>query len=91
MELSEILSHFRVDTDIHAYGNGHINDTYLCDSTPRYILQRINSNVFKKPYEVMENIYNVTNHLRKKIKAAGGRRGQGDFNRHSHMGGRVLL
>ena len=72
MELSEILSHFRVDTDIHAYGNGHINDTYLCDSTPRYILQRINSNVFKKPYEVMENIYNVTNHLRKKIKAAGG-------------------
>lgn len=72
MDLSEILSHFRVETDIHAYGNGHINDTYLCESTPRYILQRINSNVFKKPCEVMENIYNVTSHLRKKIKESGG-------------------
>lgn len=72
MELTEILSHFRVETDIHAYGNGHINDTYLCESNPRYILQRINSNVFKKPWEVMENIYNVTEHLRGKIKAAGG-------------------
>lgn len=72
MDLSEILSHFHVETDIKAYGNGHINDTYLCESSPRYILQRINSNVFKKPEEVMENIYNVTEHLRKKIKAAGG-------------------
>lgn len=72
MELNEILSHFRVETDVHAYGNGHINDTYLCESSPRYILQRINSNVFKKPWEVMENIFNVTEHLRNKIKAAGG-------------------
>lgn len=71
-ELAEILSKFRVETDITSYGNGHINDTYLCDSTPRYILQRINTNVFKKPEEVMENIYNVTSHLRKKILSEGG-------------------
>lgn len=70
-ELSEILSKFRVETDIKSYGNGHINDTYLCESTPRYILQRINTTVFKKPEDVMENIFNVTGHIRKKILAEG--------------------
>lgn len=71
-KLKEILEKFNIETDIEAYGNGHINDTYLCETAPRYILQRINTNVFKKPDEVMENIYNVTAHLREKITAAGG-------------------
>ncbi len=58
--------------------SGHINDTYVVTyrqsdgSRLRYILQRINSNVFKKPAEVMANIQAVTAHLRKKIAAAGG-------------------
>ncbi len=72
MELNEILSKFRVETEISEYGNGHINDTYLCDSTPRYILQRINSSVFKNPVQVMENICGVTQHVREKLKASGG-------------------
>ncbi len=71
-DITEVSSHFAVDKIMGAYGNGHINDTYLFDSSPRYILQRINSNVFKKPEEVMENIKNVTIHLKKKIEAAGG-------------------
>ena len=71
-DLKEILSKFNIETDVESYGNGHINDTYLCETAPRYILQRINTNVFKKPDEVMENIFNVTAHLRKKIAAAGG-------------------
>ena len=70
--LNEILSHFSVDVTIEPYGNGHINDTYLTGSSPRYILQRINTNVFKNPKEVMDNILNVTEHVRKKIIAAGG-------------------
>lgn len=70
--LKEILKMFNIDTDIESYGNGHINDTYLCDISPRYILQRINTNVFKKPDEVMKNIYNVTEHLKAKITEAGG-------------------
>lgn len=70
--LNEICSKFSINTTIKSYGNGHINDTYLCDSTPRFILQKINTNVFKNPEEVMENIYNVTEHLRAKITAAGG-------------------
>mgnify|MGYP002520049972 CR=1 FL=1 len=41
---------------------GHINDTYIVEyemedgSVSRYLLQRINVNVFKKPVELMENV-----------------------------------
>ena len=54
------------------YGNGHINDTFLVnsrniDGSPkRYILQAINTNVFKKPFEVMHNIEKVTSFLKTK-------------------------
>ena len=41
--LEEILRHFDVEFKPQAYGNGHINDTYIVQSTPRYILQRINT------------------------------------------------
>jgi Ser/Thr protein kinase RdoA (MazF antagonist) len=50
-----------------AYGSGHINDTYCAwyDQSGirlRYIHQRINHNVFKKPVELMENVDRVTRH-----------------------------
>ncbi len=67
-----ILKHFAIDVSPSAYGNGHINDTYIVHSRPSYILQRINTNVFKDADGVMENIQGVTEHLRKKILAAGG-------------------
>ena len=69
---NEILAKFDIVVEPSTYGNGHINDTYLVDSTPNYILQRINKNVFKNPPAVMENIMGVTEHLRKKIIAEGG-------------------
>ena len=68
----EILRHFDISLDPAAYGNGHINDTYIVYSQPNYILQRINKNVFKNPPAVMENIKGVTEFLRKKIAAEGG-------------------
>ena len=50
------------------YGNGHINDTFLVvASSGRYILQRINDNVFPRPDKIMENIVMVTTHIRKKL------------------------
>lgn len=61
-----------------AYGNGHINDTYLLDyvvegaPNHRYILQRINHSVFTRPMELMENIQRITHFLRKKVRAEGG-------------------
>lgn len=71
-QLSEIVRQFTIDVNVEAYGNGHINDTYIANSEPKYILQRINSAIFKKPEEVMSNIVEVTEFLRKKIIAAGG-------------------
>lgn len=70
--LKDVCAQFNVETTIEGYGNGHINDTYLCEAAARVILQRINIKVFKNPDEVMENIYNVTEHLKKKIEKAGG-------------------
>ncbi len=71
INLNEILAEFNIDSVIEEYGNGHINNTYLTN-TPNYILQRINTNVFKDPDGVMENIERVTEFLKKKIIAEGG-------------------
>ncbi len=68
----EILCRFDLDLPADVYGNGHINTTYLVESTPRYILQRINTDIFRRPDQVMDNIAAVTDHLRKKIIAEGG-------------------
>ena len=54
------------------YGSGHINDTFLVEAGKRYILQRMNRNIFTDPQGVMENILGVTNFLRDKITKAGG-------------------
>ena len=56
------------------YGNGHINDTFLtvAKNRKRYILQRINHQIFKKPDEIMANIAAVTDFIRSKVAAAGG-------------------
>ncbi len=58
--------------DVCSWGSGHINDTFLVDGDTRYILQRMNQSIFKKPLEVMENITGVTTFLKGKIKEAGG-------------------
>ena len=54
------------------YGNGHINDTFLVVADKRYILQRMNTSIFTKPVELMENIIGVTEHIRKKTAEMGG-------------------
>lgn len=55
---------------------GLINATYLVetDKKEKYILQKINTFVFKSPEKLMENIVGVTKHLSEKIKGAGGDR-----------------
>ena len=80
-DFKEIIPNFRFEGDflnVEPYGLGHINDTYAVyflqkdGTTRRYILQRINHFVFKKPEELMANISAVTAHLREKILAAKG-------------------
>ena len=68
-----ILSAFAVcgePVSCHRTGEGHINCTYLvsCSSGRRYILQRINTSVFKDPVGLMNNIQAVTSHIAAKIR-----------------------
>ena len=55
---------------LEPYGNGHINDTFVVICRKgfekfRYILQRVNTNVFPDIDAVMSNIYYVTEFLKK--------------------------
>ena len=54
------------------YGNGHINDTFLLTCDRRYILQRMNTEVFQNPQALMENIEGVTSYLRQSVIKNGG-------------------
>ena len=70
-QIYPILKEFRLGGDIEGvrpYGNGHINDTFLVEikggESKKYIFQRVNPNVFKKPVQVMKNIEKVTAFLK---------------------------
>ncbi|MBR6708118.1 MAG: aminoglycoside phosphotransferase family protein, partial [Clostridia bacterium] len=43
-----------------------------CAGGEKYVVQRINTSIFTRPDEVMENILGVTSFLKKKVAAAGG-------------------
>jgi len=74
-ELKSVVDHFHVRgrlTEITSLTRGHINDTYVLATEEnrqpvRYILQRINHNVFKDPVSLMQNIVRVTEHIRGKM------------------------
>jgi hypothetical protein len=58
------------------YGSGHINDTFLTlvetsSGTKRFILQRINHQVFKQPDLLMENVERVCAHAHAKLRLTG--------------------
>ncbi len=52
------------------YGNGHINDTFIVTTREdfniyRYIMQRVNTDVFPDIDAIVSNVSQVTNHLKK--------------------------
>ena len=78
--LEEAIKHFPFGggvKEVIPYGNGHINDTYCVTAEQdgkrqRFILQRMNRNIFSNTKELMENIVGITSYLRKKIEENGG-------------------
>ncbi|RSX53310.1 mucin desulfatase [Bifidobacterium goeldii] len=66
--LAAIADHFAFDGDIEQiepYGDGHINVTYLVRTTQRrYILQKMNTDIFPDTKHLMRNIELVTAALR---------------------------
>ncbi|MBQ3158136.1 MAG: phosphotransferase [Clostridia bacterium] len=62
---------------IKTINNGLINSTFEVgfiynEKINKYLVQKINTSVFKKPHEVMENIINVTEHVKAKLQKTGG-------------------
>ncbi|MBS7361889.1 MAG: aminoglycoside phosphotransferase family protein [Oscillospiraceae bacterium] len=79
--LEEIIKNFNIDGEYIGYylsNDGHINNTFVLEfddglgKIKSYLLQLINTNVFKNPDELMENIVGVTEHLRKIVVDNGG-------------------
>jgi Ser/Thr protein kinase RdoA (MazF antagonist) len=58
------------------YGSGHINDTFALEMSQggksvRYVLQRINHNIFKNPDGLMQNVERVCRHAQAKLAQEG--------------------
>ena len=72
----EIAKRFALDREplrAEPYGCGHINDTYcVYAADKRYILQRINHNIFPNVKGLMDNILRVTETIKAKVIEAGG-------------------
>ncbi|MFZ2089794.1 MAG: aminoglycoside phosphotransferase family protein [Desulfobaccales bacterium] len=64
--------------DLREYGSGNVNDTFLVkvanDAVPprageaRFILQRLNTAVFRQPHLVMANLDAVTSHVQRRLE-----------------------
>ena len=81
LDFAKLVEQFQFEGEfevVNPFGYGHINDTYVAifrqgnGDMCRYIIQRINHNVFKRPDYVMHNMEKVTRHMRKRIISAGG-------------------
>lgn len=79
-ELKRVVDSFQFKgsfVSVKEFGSGHINKTYIVtfdnDGTEiKYVLQRVNDNVFKNVNELMRNVFSVTSYLRGVIKSYGG-------------------
>ncbi len=76
-QVLEIANRFQLEgraVSAEVHGEGHINDTFLVrtDAGKNYILQRINTTVFKNADALMNNVILVTDFLKEKIARVGG-------------------
>jgi Ser/Thr protein kinase RdoA (MazF antagonist) len=63
-----------VVVEVGKHGSGNVHDTFLVTleggEREHFILQRVNTRVFREPDEVMRNIQNVSEHVRKRLQHA---------------------
>ena len=76
-EIKNVINSFAFQGEVveaKPFGGGHINDTLLLttDKGAQYILQRMNTYVFSNPQGLMENVFGVTEYLKKRIVERGG-------------------
>jgi Ser/Thr protein kinase RdoA (MazF antagonist) len=72
--LSNIARQFALPegvTDVQPFGTGNINDTFIVNleasAATRFILQRINTQVFREPKLVMQNMRISTEHVQNRL------------------------
>jgi Ser/Thr protein kinase RdoA (MazF antagonist) len=64
--------------DVRPFGKGNINDTFLvtidtqgnAEARKRFVLQRLNTHVFRRPDLVMRNMRISTDHIRRRLQGA---------------------
>lgn len=75
--LEKVINKFNIPgelLEIQVNTSGNINNTYVAkirtkeNKIKKYLIQKINTNVFTDPYKLMSNIENVTNYLKIKMK-----------------------
>ena len=78
-DIKGIVSHFDTEWEYQngiTFGSGHIHDTYRIytreKDSPGYILQRINTTIFRDVAALQGNIETVTSHIRSKLAAIPG-------------------
>jgi Ser/Thr protein kinase RdoA (MazF antagonist) len=75
-DLLAVASAFALDGEIIAIGplgSGNVNDTYLVETTARrYVLQRLNTTVFRQPELVMGNLQVLAAHVDQRLGPASG-------------------
>lgn len=56
--------------DVRDFGNGNINDTYIVmlNTQDNFILQRVNTHVFKHPQLIMQNMRTFTEHVHRRVR-----------------------
>lgn len=78
--MNSIVEQFAIQgevTEIKECRTGHINSTFFVltsdlEKSYKYVLQKINTYVFKHPDQLMSNIFGVTEYLSEVIKSEGG-------------------
>ncbi|MBE6358055.1 MAG: aminoglycoside phosphotransferase family protein [Lentisphaerae bacterium] len=72
-DIAKISRGFMLDGEFVSagrFGTGHINDTFKMSTTRQtYILQRINTSIFREPVQLMDNFVRVSKHIESKIAA----------------------
>jgi hypothetical protein len=77
-DLLPVISHFDTSgkiREILPMGSGHIHETYRVFNESAdhddYVLQQVNTHVFRDPEAVMQNLDRVTTHIRGKLHQSG--------------------
>ncbi|HNQ22190.1 MAG TPA: aminoglycoside phosphotransferase family protein [Phycisphaerae bacterium] len=78
-QLGQTVQQFLPDAELigaEPLPGGHIHDSYVLTiaqlgQTRRFLLQRLNQQVFPRPELLTENLRRVTTHIRRKLAAAG--------------------